>query len=218
MKLYSYCLRYDDGAAPNPYWGICTLTICKPAIRRTASIGDWIIGTGAKNVDGHGNLSNKLVYAMLVTEKMTLEEYDQYCKQHLPEKIPDVTNHDQRRRLGDCIYDYSSGNPKQRLGVHEEENKEKDLSGEYSLLSKHFYYFGDNPIDIPKHLLEMVHQTQGHKSTANKELRFEFLKWLYNGKHSPNQLHGKPQLNVLTDEGCRAKCAKHRAEEKDIEC
>ena len=87
MKLYSYCIPVDDGAAPNPYWGVCTLTICKPAIRRTASIGDWVIGTGAKNVNGK-DYSNKLVYAMLVTDKMTLPEYDKYCHQHqllLPE-------------------------------------------------------------------------------------------------------------------------------------
>jgi len=44
--LYTYCIPYDDGAAPNPYWGICTLVICKPVIRRTAEVGDWIVGTG----------------------------------------------------------------------------------------------------------------------------------------------------------------------------
>ena len=47
-KIYSYVLRIDDGAAPNPFWGLCTLTICKPAIRRNAQIADWIIGTGSK--------------------------------------------------------------------------------------------------------------------------------------------------------------------------
>lgn len=40
MNIYSYVLRTDDGAAPNPFWGTCTLTICKPVIRRTAHIGD----------------------------------------------------------------------------------------------------------------------------------------------------------------------------------
>jgi len=80
MKLYTYCLRYDDGAAPNPFWETCTLTICKPAIRRIASIGDWVAGTGSKNVKEHGDLSKKLVYAMKITDKMTLKEYDEYCK------------------------------------------------------------------------------------------------------------------------------------------
>lgn len=49
QKLFSYVLRFDDGAAPNPFWGTCTLAICKPDIRRTANIDDWIIGTGSKN-------------------------------------------------------------------------------------------------------------------------------------------------------------------------
>ena len=44
-NLFSYVLRYDDGAAPNPFWGTCTLAICKPAIRRKANLGDWVVGT-----------------------------------------------------------------------------------------------------------------------------------------------------------------------------
>lgn len=40
--LFSYILKIDDGAAPNPFWGQCTLTICKPKIRKTADNGDWL--------------------------------------------------------------------------------------------------------------------------------------------------------------------------------
>ena len=47
-KIYSYVLRYDDGAAPNPFWDLCTLTICKPGIRKGALVGDWVLGTGSK--------------------------------------------------------------------------------------------------------------------------------------------------------------------------
>lgn len=46
MRLFSYCIPVDDGAAPNPFWGVCTLAICKPAIRRVAEVGDWIAGVG----------------------------------------------------------------------------------------------------------------------------------------------------------------------------
>jgi Nucleotide modification associated domain 2 len=67
-KIYSYVLRYDDGAAPNPFWDTCTLAICKPTIRRKTQPGDWVIGTGSKNSrcnDGlvH-DLSDRLVYAV----------------------------------------------------------------------------------------------------------------------------------------------------------
>lgn len=67
MKLYSYCLRWDDGAAPNPFWGVCTLAICKPAIRRTAKVGDWVVGLGSAN-SPIGNISDSVVYAMRVTD------------------------------------------------------------------------------------------------------------------------------------------------------
>ena len=111
MRLYSYTIPYDDGAAPNPFWGVCTLAICKPAIRRTASEGDWIVATGSKNTKDQGDLSNKVIYAMKVTKKMTLQEYDDYCRNHLQKKIADWENRDPRRRLGDCIYDFSVNPP-----------------------------------------------------------------------------------------------------------
>jgi hypothetical protein len=111
--LYSYVLRYDDGAAPNPFWEICTLTICKPAIRRTAEIGDWVIGTGSKNSkinDGNTyDLSDSVVYAMKITDKKSLADYDQFCREKLQNKIPNWFDRDWRKRMGDCIYDFSNG-------------------------------------------------------------------------------------------------------------
>jgi hypothetical protein len=218
VKLFSYCIPYDDGAAPNPFWGLCTLTICKPAIRRTASIGDWVIATGAKNVPNHGDLSNRLVYAMKVTNKLTLEEYDNFCRLYFPEKIPDWNNEDFRRRLGDCIYDYSVGEPSQRKCVHNMGNMETDLSGEYALLSGHFYYFGNKPVELPENLLSIVHQTQGHKSRANDVYKEEFLQWLDSKEFELNKLYGFPQLDTFKDDDCRSKCAEYRAYEEDIEC
>src|SRR5262245_31415483 len=45
VRLYSYVVARDYGFAPNPFYGFCTLATCKPDIRRTADIGDWIVGT-----------------------------------------------------------------------------------------------------------------------------------------------------------------------------
>ncbi|MCC5666380.1 hypothetical protein LC653_21285 [Nostoc sp. CHAB 5784] len=63
MRLFSYCLRYDDGAAPNPFWELCTLAVCKPVIRRVASIGDWVLGFGSTQ-SPIGNIADYVVYAM----------------------------------------------------------------------------------------------------------------------------------------------------------
>ncbi|MBL8091193.1 MAG: hypothetical protein JNJ43_12740 [Anaerolineales bacterium] len=194
MKLYSYCVKHDSGAAPNPFWGICTLVICKPAIRRTANIRDWIVGLGSKNSPDK-DISDCVVYAMQVTEKMSLEDYDNFCKEFLPNKIPNKRSRDYRLHVGDCIYDYSSEPfPKLRWSVHTEENRNTDLSGEFALLSKNFYYFGGKPIKLPKELKPIIHQTQGHKSDANFPYIRKFIEWLENSGYEKNKLVGNPQL------------------------
>ena len=119
--LFSYCIPYDDGAAPNPFWGLCTLAICKPRIRQAAFIGDWIVGTGSKN-SPIGDVSNKVVYTMLVTQKMTMEDYDRFTQSELPRKIPKMQSKDLRRHYGDSIYDFSKCPPSLRPSVHTEEN------------------------------------------------------------------------------------------------
>ena len=72
MKLFSYVVARDFGFAPNPFYGFCTLCTCKPIIRRVASVGDWIVGTGSKACVGR---QNQVVFAMRVTETLTLDEY-----------------------------------------------------------------------------------------------------------------------------------------------
>ena len=128
--LYSYCIPIDDGAAPNPIWGVCTLVICKPRIRSTAKVGDWIVGTGSVN-SPVGDNSGQVVYTMRVSQKMTMEAYDAYVKDHLPEKIPEWCSRDVCKRLGDSIYDFSTDPPILRQSVHREENRKKDLGGRW---------------------------------------------------------------------------------------
>jgi len=173
--LYSYCIPVDDGAAPNPFWGVCTLAICKPVIRRNAKIGDWIVATGSARY----GIQNKVVYAMRVDDIMTYEEYDDFCNKNLPEKIPNWNSTDLKRKVGDCIYDFSSGEPKLRDSVHEgQEIIERDLRGKNVLLSKHFIYFGSAPQPIKDSLIPIVRQGQGHKSKSNAPFLDEFIHWI----------------------------------------
>lgn len=197
-RLYSYCLRFDSGAAPNPFWGVCTLAICKPAIRRTAQVGDWVVGTGSKH--SHiGDMSGKLVYAMKITSKMTMAEYDEFTKTQLPNKIPDWSNGDLRRRLGDSIYDFTTSPPNVRRGVHTIRNRQKDLSGEFVLLSEHFFYFGDKPIPLPKYVKALVKQGPGHRSRSNDRLLEPFFAWLVSLNLINNTLYGNPQFRKFKE-------------------
>jgi hypothetical protein len=200
--IFSYVLRYDDGAAPNPFWNTCTLTICKPAIRRKAKIGDWVIGTGSANAICNDmqrrNFNGQLVYAMKVSRVMSLKEYDTYCQRELANKIPEIRNEDWRRRMGDCIYHYENGDsPRLRPGVHGQGNVTRDLSGLSALLSDHFYYFGEQPKPLPANLLPLVKKGQGHRKILSVDLAASFEGWIQ--RFSLNVVAADPQLRHAFD-------------------
>jgi hypothetical protein len=218
-KIYSYVLRIDDGAAPNPFWGLCTLTICKPAIRRNAQIGDWVIGTGSKNTklkDGTiCDFSDSIVYAMKVTDKQMLREYDEFCNKKLSNKIPNWNTNDWRLRVGDCIYAYTTTDePIIRKGVHNEWNKQRDLGGHNALLSDHFYYFGVEARPLPQELKELIKKNQGHKKIEKIELIDQFEKWI--AQFEKNKIYADPQMRWLFDRDLTEKeitaCAKDKLE------
>lgn len=223
-SLYSYCIPYDDGAAPNPFWGVCTLVICKPAIRRSAKKGDWIAGTGSKFARvGDGttrDLSGHLVYAIKVTEKMTMKEYDAHTRTKHPDKIPDWSHSDHRRRLGDSLYDFSGKNVRQRPGVHVASNQATDLSGKHALLSAQFYYFGDQAVPLPGDLRPIAQNRQGHRRALNGPYVEKFITWIERN-FEPCTLRGKPLLNLFLSKSKAACgwCASGRAEddEQDVE-
>ena len=212
--LFSYCIPFDDGAAPNPFWGVCTLVICKPKIRRQAEVGDWVVGTGSVNSE-LGDLGDKIVYAMKVTEKMTMRQYDALTQKSLREKIPDWHHKNHRLRLGDSIYDFSSDPPKQRESVHRHGNMPTDLGGGFALLSTHFFYFGGKPEPLPPDLMPIVKQGQGHRSTSNAPYFDRFVEWIENLGIKPNTLVSKQQIDLFEDEEMVAKCADCRREQAE---
>lgn len=230
-KIYSYVLRYDDGGAPNPYHDVCTLAICKPVIRRNAEIGDWVIGTGSARSHCNDGIvkdfSNHLVYAMKITDTKSMEEYDVHCKTNLRGKIPDWKSKVWPEKMGDSIYDYSQNaeKPLLRESVHKQGNVDHDLNGKRVLLSTDFYYFGDNPIAIPDHLMQIIKRNQGHRKILNPDLIRQFEEWIRIG-YDKNFLYGEPQLRhrfdrEMTDnevsECARASCTYDTIEEEIIE-
>lgn len=220
MKLYTYCLRWDDGAAPNPFWGICTLAICKPAIRRTARKGDWVVGLGSVN-SPVGDISGSVVYAMRVSDVRSLWGYDILCRSKYEGKIPDWSSSDFMRRVGDCIYDYGEEQPpKMRKGVHGEGHRKRDLSGVNALISDHFYYFGDKPVELPSHLMALIHSQQAHKVDLNQKYVEPFLKWIESLGYAPNKLYGEPQMKSQFERDCdiRSNCETEDEDDEEAVC
>ena len=194
-RLFTYTIPIDDGAAPNPFHGMCSLAICKPGIRRVARPDDWVAGLGSKKAPS-GDLSNRLVYAMRVEEVLSLEDYDKLASLRWPHRVPDINSTALQERLGDCIYDFANGTPTQRQGVHGTSNVFTDLSGRNVLLSRDFYYFGSRAILLPEYLLAICHQTQGHRSTSNAPYFQQFIDWIRSVVPQSGQLYGWPDFVV----------------------
>ena len=204
-RLYTYCIPGDDGAAPNPYWGICTLNICKPVIRRTARKRDWVVGTGSKQF----GFENKVVYAMEITQTMTMQEYEIFCKKSIPEKIPRWKSKRYKEKVGDCIYDFSDDPPKILDSMHSIENMMTDLGGKCTLLSDHFYYFGDKPEQLPGYLIPIVKQGRGHRSKSNDQYFQLFIDWISTKTKAKNKVYSNPKCKgeYKNLENCRTICS-----------
>ena len=151
MDLYSYIVRYDSGFAPNPFYGCCTLATCKPVIRNTARVGDWVIGSGsaAKKVRKGGTL----VYAMKISEILTFEEYFQDSR--FIGKKPKLYGSRKQAR-GDNIY-FKNGEVWSQLdsfhskpdGTPNPDHIGRDTKVNRVLISDHFKYFGGDGPQIP---------------------------------------------------------------------
>ena len=147
MELLSYVLARDYGFAPNPFFGYCTLATCKPQVRQHASIGDWVIGTGAKT--GY-NLQGYLIFAMKVGEEMDFDSY--WSDPRFLCKRP-MLNGSLKQLYGDNIYHQRGGRWIQIDSHHSldtgrpnRRNVDRDTSVNRLLISRKFIYYG---IDAP---------------------------------------------------------------------
>lgn len=176
MKLYSYVVTHDTGFSPNPFWGYCTLADCKPVIRRTAQVGDWVSGLSPKAK------GNRVVFAMKVIEILDYGRY--YCDRRFAAKIPDFTNGKAIYKRGDNIYKPRPNGAFQQLqsrhsiGAQENpETKAHDLSGMNVLVAKEFYYFGGSGPVLPSHL-EVLKVGRGHKNRFSEKTISSFLRFI----------------------------------------
>ena len=182
MALYSYVMTRDFGFAPNPFPPYCTLATCKPTIRRSANVGDWIVGFGsaAKN----SPMKNRLIYAMQVEEKIT---YDQYWSDPRFFNKRPIMNGSNRQLYGDNIYhtDVETQKIIQENSHHSLDdgsininNYNRDIPGKYVLVSTNYWYWGVEAPLIPKEFFKIVKSGIGQKKIKDKEEIDNFFKWL----------------------------------------
>jgi len=195
MKFFSYVVEHDTGEAPNPYFGFCTLCLCKfresPKERRNivelAREGDWIIGTGGANPKRSAG-NGKLVYAMRVDRKITLGEY--YTNRSYSCKKPSTSSSFAQQR----------GDNRRPKSSFERENR-------FVLISRHFYYFGDNAREIPSGKRPRFEKKGVGFRYLDERTAQWFEKWVKRFKQGK---HGEPWMKASLErkaaQACKSSC------------
>lgn len=171
VKTYLYKLTSDRGGAPcapppraeeHP---LLTLSICKPAIRRTAQVGDRVIGVTSRALEeSEGYPLLAVIYAAKITGALDPREY--YAAGSAFTHRPD------------CIYEFHQANGQLvhsgRTPLHADPAYAARDVGKYpfyrnarTLLSEDFRYFGSEAAVIPARFTGLLHVVealgQGHR-------------------------------------------------------
>ncbi|MCB0173540.1 MAG: hypothetical protein KDJ97_23670 [Anaerolineae bacterium] len=192
MRLFSYKLKHDTGFAPNPFFGVLTLATCKPRIRKSKRVGDWIAGFTSRSLCRDAVGEERLIYLMQITDKIPIFEY--FLHPNFQNKIPDLDRKEFVYHAGDNIYKPHAGDFIQLDNKnHFPHDKVKDLSGEFVLISTKFYYFGGKPLEISPDLRPRVPVGQSaHGSLTLGEQASKFINYVRNGiskgvHHAPHR-------------------------------
>jgi hypothetical protein len=181
MRLFSYKMTSDAGFAPNPFGEHLTLATCKPQIRRTKKVGDWLAGFTSLALNGDKVGKERLVYVMKVTKKLSIEEY--WESEEFQYKKPKIHSEIFEERTGDNIYKPAIVGGKndfvqiENLYHNSNEDKLRDTGGEYVLISDEFYYFGCKPLKIPVNLRPNIPKGQSANGslTTDDNLIIDFM-------------------------------------------
>lgn len=185
MRLFSYVIARDYGFAPNPFYRVCTLATCKPRIRKTAKVGDWIVGTGSKSNGRDGYV----VYAMKVDEILTFDKY--WNSPRFREKRP-LLNGSLKQRFGDNIYrpgkkagEWIQANSHHTFadGTPNPRNIARDTgTTTHVLIGTEYTYWGRFGPKVPARFRQQGSDvcctTQGHKCKFDEKLIIAFVAWI----------------------------------------
>ena len=179
-RVYIYVIARDFGFAPNPFHGACTLATCKPRIRNAARVGDWVFGVGGTKLKAVG----RCIFAMKVTDAISFDAY--WSDPTYFDKSP-VRNGSRKMMLGDNIYHRAGRGIWRQADLHHSQpdgsadphNVQRDTSADRVLISRHFYYFGEEAPAIPAGLLREIgfQNAIGHRAYSLPQCA-DLVHWL----------------------------------------
>ena len=202
MRHYVYKVMYDSGGAPCVHDGALTLAICKPQIRRTARVGDWVYGFGGNRQQP----ANRLIFVGRVDERISDGDYYRLGEfADRPDAIYAWTSDGQLRVKPNAAFhvDVSNHLRQKDIGRH------PDYENANVLYSEHFRYFGHQANDDWKAGREglaraVVNLGQGHlvRHEGGVQRDLDSLRRMIFRKYSDRVLGHPP----LAETGCLSKC------------
>jgi hypothetical protein len=159
MTVRTYVITHDYGFAPNPFGGVLSLACCKPQIRRTARIGDWVLGTLPTSKG-----ANLLSFAAKVGEALDFTTYY--------ERYPLKRSGTGDAHYGDAIYFRGPDGAFrwQKNIFHPETELGHDTSVDRVLVCPTFWYFGDRAVSLPDELYDQfVKRGPGHRNSDSQQ-------------------------------------------------
>ena len=187
QRLVVYVVSSDDNLAPNVTTGICSLTVCKPVVRKHSVQGaDWIIGMSTTK---HG--IDRVIYAMQVDEKVDYADY--YTDPRFAAKKPSAENPN-----GDNFFKLENGElvitTDRACHYGKPEKIKRDLKSPVAVLGKRFWYFGANAPRLPEELRDtriVTGNRRGHRYVDDAEIVAKFAEWI-ESNFEPG-IHGTPR-------------------------
>lgn len=144
-RFFRYILVTDNGTAPCIDDQALSLATCKPAIRRSAKIGDWVAGFMPRPFE-----PGLVIYAGRVAR---ICEWTEYARIYSGRR--------------DAVYEPDSAGGFKRLNPAYHDHPrlvEKDLSGPALVFEKEsFWYFGNAPVAFPPELANIAPSGKGHR-------------------------------------------------------
>lgn len=155
-RILRYILQHDTGMAPCIDHGLVSLATCKPKIRASAKLGEWVVGFRPSPAP-----RGLVVWAGQVAESIEVAEYERL--------------HSCKRRGGraDAVYRELTNGGFERLRPQYHPGADEfrqDTSAPVLLFdARTTWYFGCEPEMLPEHLLHIATGGRGHRVNGTQE-------------------------------------------------
>lgn len=172
-------MKVDWGFAPNYSCGVLTLATCKPYIRKSAKVGEYLAGWSSNALDKSQKGQKNLIYLAKISKILNFAEYwEAYPQKRPPENkegdniykplvpnpksaddfevIPNLRHPENEKASGCFRYSDSKQNDDEEASPCFSD-KHHDLKSFKVLICDEFYYFGDfgkgeKSLQIPDHI------------------------------------------------------------------